>query len=255
MKEKILNFIIFFSVVGIIALSAKEYFYPDKSQEIIKQVKQKASEVIPTLPPKPVDREIPCENKYFTFKKGTKWVHSVNVDYAYDKVSQKYIDTVTTEVIATSASTITLENTYKNSTDKITNKIVCRESGIYGLPFSFPNADKIEKLGIKFFPKDAEVKLGAWKNEVGFDIPIDLPVPMPKIGITLNNTSSTSSAKLLIVKSKLDLGALLSTDTMKNIDFMEYSLKEKAGLNSLVINFAYENIGSIKVNIKLLSFK
>jgi hypothetical protein len=255
MKEKILNFIIFFSVVGIVALTAKEYFYPDKSQEIIKQVKQKAQEIAPTLQPKPVDKEIPCDNKYFTFKKGTKWVHSVDVAYSYDKVSQKYNDTVTTEVIATSESTITLENSYKNSTDKITNKIVCKESGIYGLPFSFPNADKVEKLGIKFFPKDVDVKLGVWKNEVGFDIPLELPIPLPKIGVTLNNTASTSSAKILTIKSKVDLGALLSTDTMKNIDFMEYTLKEKAGLNSLVINFDYKNVGSIKVNIRLLSFK
>lgn len=255
MKEKVLNFIIFFSVVGIIALSVKEYFYPDRSLDLIKQVKENAQKAMPTLTPKPIDKEIPCENKYFTFKIGTKWQHSVDVNYSYDKVSQKYSDIVDTVVVATSESSITLENTYKNTKDKITNKIVCRESGIYGLPFTFPNADKVESLGIKFFPKDAEVKLGAWKNEVGFDIPMDLPIPIPKIGVTLNNTAATSAAKILTVKSKLDLGSLLSTDTMKNIDFMEYTLKEKAGLNSLAINFAYENIGSIKVNIKLLSFK
>jgi hypothetical protein len=255
MKEKILNFIIFFSVVGIIALSAKEYFYPDRSLELIKQVKEKAQKAIPTLPPKPVDKEIACANKYFTFKEGTKWQHSVDVNYAYDKVSQKYSDIVDTVVVATSESSITLENTYKNTKDKITNKIVCRESGIYGLPFSFPNADKVESLGIKFFPTDTEVKAGVWKNEVGFDIPMDLPIPIPKIGVTLNNTASTSAAKLLTVKSKLDLGSLLSTDAMKNIDFMQYTLKEKAGLNTLVINFAYQNIGNINVNIKLISFK
>ena len=255
MKEKILNFIIFFSVIGIIALSAKEYFYPDRSLELINQVKKKAEAVIPTLPPKPVDKEIACVNKYFTFKQGTKWQHSVDINYAYDKVSQKYSDIVTTVVVATTESSITLENTFGKTKDKITNKIVCKESGIYGLPFSFPNADKVESLGIKFFPTDGEVKAGAWKNEVGFDIPMDLPIAIPKIGATLNNTASTSAAKLLTVKSKLDLGSLLSTDTMKAVDFMQYTLKEKAGLNSMAINFDYPNIGSINVNIKLISFK
>lgn len=256
MTGKILNFIIIFSIIGIGVIVAKDYFTSDtKKQQLVSEIKAKAQKIIPTIVvKKTIDELVPCESKYFTFQKGATWTHNVSLEYSINGQKAKIDEKATTTIIATEESKIKIETVMEKSKEKNTGQIICKKSGIYGSPIALANTEKISEFGISLFPKNEDIKKGSSQAKIGVDLPVQLPIAIPKIGITINNKIASMSASIIKINSKIDLGNLLATDTLKEIDFMDYQLKEKTGIVSLKIDANLANFGFIKANITQLSF-
>lgn len=269
-NNKILNFVIAVSILGIIIAISRDYLF----KRSVQQVAQKDQTVIPTLISTPAVAQlgtVPCKNSFFVFKKGTTWRYKI-----LNGTKESFL---TSETIASTSSSITLQTTFEDTKEKSTSTILCKEDGVYGLPFpivSFLTQDKTSGLGglAQYIKIDNNLKLlpeeklltsnGTWKTPI--PISVSLPIKLP-ISVNLNNNVSGILTKSILnktnlreitVQSTLDLSGLQGmgianqnpTGTKATpANILEYKIAEGIGITELKI------LMEPPIVITLVSFK
>lgn len=253
MNSKILNYVIAISIIGISIISIKDYLTELNTKKIIEAKKTTYKQNIqPTNIPEKIKetKEIPCVNKFFSFKKGTSWDYKVSVDYKILNNKQNTTEYFTNKIVATSSSTITIETTYKDKKEKDTTIIYCKEDGLHNIPF--PMLNKISTLLI---PPDTLITKGNfWNNYLTINLPFKLPISIsiPDIDLSLKNNVYKIIDKT--VEIYVDVGINTAIPIKTTDRFFRYTLEEKKGISYLGIEYTFPEIGFFKTNLQLTKF-
>lgn len=295
MNKKILNLIIIFSLIGILAISARDYFLGKRKTK--PAVIATPSPTPPTGGPTPtIDLKVPCQNKYFNFQKGTAWRYKLTSEIEIggdlaDKTkpgqtSQKKTAFFTNEIVEASPSSVMIETQFEGDEEKKTTTLTCKKSGLYGFPYPLMIEGMIENLNLKtpisgfvsldksilFLPSDESLKEGeSWQSQIGLNL--NLPLPIPGLSLELENTvlkeekrqvlnlgeKNTLTVESAISFNQSVLKDLLGTQDIKlpenKLSGIESQLTEGVGLLSLDIDFNLQNLSFLKINLTLNQFK
>lgn len=262
MQAIILNTIIIVSLLGILGLSAKDYFFPTKTTSEI-AVFLTPTVVIETKKIAPNDKPtLSCANRYFNFQKGTTWKYRLTAEFVINKNKNKIDKTFVNTIIDTTPTAITIETKYYPEKNTKKTVVTCKETGLHGFPFPYGE----EGLNVFFKPtillptEDKLVTGGEWQN------PIDLKLPIPFLNFQLSLASKVadvSNKKVFGIKrqvveidSKLDAKSLpidiLKNDIDQNINS---HFAENIGLLKADLTLNLVDIAKIKWRLQLLEFK
>jgi hypothetical protein len=269
MNKKILNFVIFLSITGILILTIRDYFLAKKSKNVVKNKNiPTVTQVITPSPTEDKNPKIPCQNKYFNFKKGTFWQYKLISEIEVNKEKQTLDTFFTNKIIEASGSSIIIESQFKGEKEKIVNTLICRKNGVYGFPFPLLPTSVLKNLPLSpmitnFIKPDGPILLlppeeklkkeGEWQT-----------VSLANFGISLNNKIVDETNQ-----SVLNLGYINTLTTQSQLRFnssffkladlktqsFNYQLGENVGFLNLNLNFNLETLGKIKLTLKLIDFK
>lgn len=259
MRNKILNFIIFFSLIGIAFILARDYYFAPK----IERKELSITSPTPTINsnPKKLDPEVVCQNTFFNFQKGSSW--------RYKLTSQDKEYFFTNKIIESSPSSVILETVFDNDDEKIQTTLYCRKSGIYGLPVplvgpDMPRAtvDKSKEIfkmleidkNVLFMPTESKLKLGSeWLTNLSIKTSIPF---LSAVNIGIKNKVVSQNSQVVNVESKIE-STNLPADIIKipKAKIISYSLKENSGITSLILNLDLPEVGNIKSEVSLIDFK
>jgi len=278
MKEKILNFIIGFSVAGILIISAKDYYLstkqikelPKKNNQKITpspQINRSSPQLKPTSSPT-LNPAMPCQHPYFNFKKGTTWQYQINLDTNIEanKKWQTINAFLINKIVETSNSSVIIESQFLGKKEKTYHHLFCQKDGVYGLPFPlllsslrkdfsfFPLVMNFPEKVILFLPPPEKLKKGEkWST-----------LSLKNFGLTLDNqvTAETNQIilnlgylKTLLINSQLQFNPRISLPTTSNSSLFKfnYQLGEGVGLLNFSTKLNLE-MNQIKFNLKLVNF-
>lgn len=267
MRKNFLNLIIFVSIIGIVILTVRDYFLVERSN-----ITKNKNIFIPTQPitPSPTkdsNPKIPCQNKFFNFKKGTIWQYKLISEIELNKEKQTLDTFFTNKIIEASGSSIIIETQFKGEKEKAVSTLVCRKNGIYGFPFLLVPNSLLESFPllsqfINFIKSDESILLlpSEEKLKKGEEWPT---ISLAGFGILLNSkiTNEVKQSVLdlgyietLIVQSQLkfDQSFLKQIDLTKQS--INYQLGENVGFLNLDLNLNLELLGKIKLSFKLIDF-
>lgn len=266
MSKRILNLIIFLSITGILIITARDYLLSQKTKN---KVKNKPSPTItqgiPPSKPKEVNPQVPCQNRFFNFKKGTTWRYKLILEMKENGKKQQMLNTFfTNKIIEASSSSVIIESQLKG--EKITNQLSCRKDGIYGLPFPLLPTSFLKNLSplplkvdltnqsILLLPSEEKLKKGKnWST-------ISLPEP----GFSLNNeivketrehVFNLKNVKVLTVQSKVKTNSPLLKLIDLNNQSINYQLGENIGFLNLYLDLSLSTLNKIKLTLNLVEFK
>lgn len=251
MKDKIINAVIIFSLIGIAIILTKDY-YTQKKMSVLASKEKIIKQIITTIPTiKPItDPLVECNNKFFNFKKGTTWKYQVKSEYNILTQKETYEDVLTNKIIEASGSSVLIETTSQKDNTKETTKIICKKSGIYNIPFPTLN-----KLNTIFIPNENKIIAnGVWENNFNYEIPLNfsLPIDIPKIDLGLKHKVNSLIGKKAEVLVDTQISSMIPLEfTDKTI---KYTLEENKGFTAFSANFIIKEIGSINLSLRLLSF-
>lgn len=268
MSKKILNTIIVFSSLGILIIVVKNYAFSKNASHVSQPF------VIPTPSPdqKPLspDPEVPCTNRYFTFQKGTKWRYKFTAITETKEGKKMERDFLTTKIITASPSSIMIESRYDSQKNNpITTKLVCKKSGIYGMPFPLFRGMDFGSLMtlISILPPDRPLK----KNDT-WVFPLTLGemdlVPMTIAAAVRSTVSDQNAQHIRIVSDVLisptdsgfagsDLvGAREAMSAFNDLtdELLVYSVEERKGIADLTIDIHLDGVGRYKTSLELVDF-
>jgi len=273
LNKVILNFIIVVSILGIGALSAKEYLSK-------KTLSQSATASFPTtsvVAPTPTSIPDPltsCNHTYMALTKGTTWRYSLTSEHIKPSTKSAQlarvkprIDTFTNTVVNVATGSATIETVFSSKKKTKTTRLTCRNSGIYGIPFPLFDLEEITKSQqssllsafvklkpIQFLPNQSVLLNGnKWLTTISPQLSI--PFLQNSFSFTVENTitNNGNSNNELQVDSKIDTSSLPIPifETQSTI----YTLSPKKGPTDLSIKIESSMIGNINIQLKLLGFK
>lgn len=261
MRKNFLNFIIILSIIGLLIITARDYYLSKKL------ISKKVDKIIPTINitqpitklPLPANPEIPCQHKYFNFKKGTTWQYKLMSEIEINKKKQTINTLFTNKITEASGSSIIIESQFKGEKEKIVNTLICRKNGIYGFPFpllpnsllkSIPLSSTIVNFikldgPILLLPPEEKLKKGKEWSTVSFG----------NFGISLNNKVINEVGQSLIIQSQLKFNQSIFNQANLTTQSFNYQLGENIGFLDLDLNLNLETLGKIKISLKLVNFK
>jgi hypothetical protein len=274
MRTNFLNLIIIISFLGILIITARDYFISNKSTgKNFNDIKptDNISKLI-TQTPKNNDPEIPCQNRYFNFKKGTTWRYKSTAEIDIKGQKQLINNFLTSKIIESSSSSIIIEtqlDTQGNTDKKQTNVMICKKSGLYGFPFALLPSDLINNFiqqnkftkYLKFNgpilflpPDDTLIKNNQWRTNIEISV----------LGINIENRIVDKEKQTVLKLGNINTIAIdsnlnISQSILKNFKFstnkiFKYQLGENVGIINFVLNLDSEELGTIKINLKLVDF-
>ena len=283
MYRNILNFIISFSIVGLIFVFANDYFFAPKTERKTAVNLTPTIKLMATINPAKIDPLVNCNSKYFNFQKGTSWRYKMysTIDIKdKDKTAPKnYQYYFTNTVIKASGTSAVIETMFDNDEDeKIQTTLTCKKSGIYGLPLPLtgpesprPSVDKsreLFKLGkigknVLFIPADNKLKPGeSWQSiisiETGLPILSNLNISIKNkiAGQRVKTTKEKITKTILDVESKIvDFDLPTNSIKLPQGNIFTYSLEENTGVLNYILDFKVEEFGSIASSMELIDFR
>ena len=261
MNKSILNFVIFVSIIGLLIITTRDYYLSKKIVgKKVDKINPTTSITQPTKKPSPLTNpEIPCQHKYFNFKKGTTWQYQLMSEIEINKKKQTINTLFTNKITEASGSSIIIESQLKGEKEKIINTLICRKNGIYGFPFPLlPNSllksvplsttiiNFIKPSGpILLLPSEEKLKKGkGWST-----------VSLGNLGISLNNKVINEVKQSLLIQSQLKFNQSVLNQTNLTTQSFNYQLGENVGFLDLNLSLNLETLGKIKINLKLTDFK
>lgn len=267
MNKKLLDFIIKISIIGIFVITVKDYYYAHYS---------KKTEVAQTIiAPNSIvnsDPVIPCQNPYFNFKKGTVWRYKVVSEIQSKNDKDIITDYFTNTISEASPSSLIIETKLESQKEKIKTVLVCKKSGIYGLPFpltqiltkdlssKIPLSDFSQLINsISFLPSPDKLRKDRqWQTNIQLEQIFSLPFEL-----VLNNKVVEEKKQNILGLNQLSNikieANLLLKDELKDIKdylpekFFDYQLAEGIG----VVNFkltVLESLANIKIFFDLVDY-
>lgn len=268
MNKKILNFIIFISLSGILIISIRDYY--NEKKFFNNKNNLPLSILTPTIKTSQnLDSPVLCQNKYFNFKKGTFWFYKLTLNENNNKKNR--IETFfSNKIVESSRSSAVIEMELEKKKKRTT--VVCKKSGIYGYPFPLLIDFLVDDLFKNEQLKTKKNFLSLLNQEASFMI-------MPEEGrLKKNNEWETSffppffSLKNKIIEEKkqsiLDLGIINTLTVKTKLKFdqfflkpeifsyqLTYQLGEKIGFLNFNFNLNLNRSKEIKLVFTLLEFK
>lgn len=264
MNKKLLDFIIKISIIGIFVITVKDYYYAHYSKKT-----EVAQTIITPTSIVNSDPVIPCQNPYFNFKKGTVWRYKIVSEVQSKNDKDIITDYFTNTISEASPSSLMIETKLEGQKEKIKTVLVCRKSGIYGLPFPLTQI-LAENLNFKILPLDINsmlflpspdiLKKGKeWQTKIQLEQIFSLP-----FNLVLNHKIVDEKKQNILGLNKLSNikieTNLLLKDELKDIkDYLpeklfEYQLAEGIG----IVNFkltALELLPNIEIFFSLVGYK
>lgn len=261
MSKRILNFVIFVSIVGLLIITARDYYLSKKL------ISKKVDKITPTIsitqpitkPPPPTNPEIPCQHKYFNFKKGTTWQYKLMSEVEINKKKQTINTFLTNKITEASGSSIIIESQFKGEKEKIVNTLVCKKNGVYGFPFPLVPNSMLKSLPLSttiinfikpdgpilLLPPEEKLKKGEEWSTVSFG----------NFGISLSNKIIDEVGQSLIIQSQLKFNQSVFNQANLTTQSFNYQLGENVGFLDLDLSLNLETLGKIKISLKLVDFK
>jgi len=256
MRKNFLNLVILVSIAGIIIITARDYFLAKKLKNITENKNTSIiSQPITPSSTKNNNSEVPCQNKFFNFKKGTVWRYKLISQIEVNKEKQTIDTFFTNKIIEASGSSIIIESQFKGEEEKIVNALICKEKGVYGFPFptQFINFIKLNSP-ILLLPSEEKLKKGGeWPT-----------VSLANFGISLSNKIINEAKQSLLNLGYIDTLTIQSQlkfnpSFFKLGDFkarsFNYELGKNIGFLNLNLDLNLESLGKIKIVLKLVEFK
>jgi hypothetical protein len=269
MNKKKLDIAIYILAVTILLTLAIQYIFNlNKASDIVynHQVVETINETSPT--PSPIiDKEIPCNNKYFSTTVNSTWNYNLSVPESKEFKLKKNDINFEIKIIESTGSSILLKTTINNKSDK--SKLSCRVSGIYGLPFSVKlltqilgeNITNLQDLDMiqyyLFIPAENKIILnGKWSQKITV-------IPNILGFVILNTVNSPASAIFdniirqgFNVTTSIDAGQNIKnvqidkTPVITKSELMSYTLLDTVGISKLQITR-----NNVKIKLILKNFK
>lgn len=269
---KIVNRIIFFSLIGISIISLKNYVF-SKNTDIATPSSFQPS---PALSDKKEadDPEVPCVNRYLNnFDKKATWKYKITTTIQDDNENKQTSLFFKTHIIEASASSLLFETTYDTKKDTIKTEIQCKKSGIYGAPFPLFMTSDVNLMddrdyaqfnqSIRIFPPNQKLTKGEiWNTTVNLDHILSLPIPLSPIlhNTVINNQTRSFSYRQNVPTIKIQTDVVFNDETFKNFNdatdnLYTMSFGEDIGIIDFNMHIYIDEIGIYKTTIQLIDFK
>ncbi len=263
MSTKVLNIVIAISLFGIIAAALVQSVAqgPSSSANALNSQKLK-----PTTIPTPKDELAECSGPYVNIAIGSQWTYTITSET--DKKPQTTI--LTSTLAKKSAYDMEFEHVVKGSNEKTTSRLICRQSGIYGLPVSVFNSggtlkiipsNLIESLNstLQFIPDRKVYKGKNWTSIIDISglLPIKINDIKPQIAFTVieeRNYTIAGSKETPAIVIKTSAGAGSQFDVSSFLD-IHYTLAENIGLVESTMKATVPTKGTSTIKITLTRFK
>lgn len=241
MRQKILNAIIAFSLVGILAISIKNAAFSKN---------QPSASVTPSTTPNQNtqynDPKISCSNRYFAFEKGTRWRYAITTAVATQEGKKTEKDFFTAVITTASASSITIESRYDSAKNEpVTTELTCRKSGIYGIPFPFLQSMELDFLtqSVSLFPPDRPLK----KNDVWI-------FTLPTFATVRNTINNQDAGRIQVTADVVFTDQTLNAFNDLTDALFTYSLEEGRGVTDFSLDIHLQEVVRYTMTLKLLDF-
>lgn len=270
MNKKLLDFIIKISIIGIFVITIKDYYYTHYLK------KTEVQQIIITPTPSIVNSDpiIPCQNPYFNFKKGTIWRYKIVSEIQSKNDKDIITDYFTNTISEASPSSLMIETKLEGQKGKTKTVLICRKSGIYGLPFpltqilaknlnfKIPLSDFSQLINsISFLPSSDKLRKGRqWQTKIQleqiFSLPFDLVLNNKVVEEKKQNILGLDQLNNI----KIETNLLLNKEELKGIkDYLpeklfEYQLAEGIGVVSFKL-VALESLANIKISFNLVDYR
>lgn len=250
MPPKLLNIIIAVSAVGLIVIGGKDLFLSP----------QKISQTLPspTLSPTPfVDSEVPCQNAYFNFQKGTTWNYQIDSKTEIGKKQDTKKYSLINTVKEASPSSLLIESQINKEPKKILT-LICRQSGLYGfsfpfLPESLSNASSVLATGdsVRFLPNDTLLAPGqTWTDNIG------LLLKHTAQSQTQQNILDAGMKNVIEIATTVDMAGLpIEVLGIKQAPSLKYHVAEGIGITDFSFSANFGNDDFVNFDVKLVDFK
>ena len=228
MSPRFLNFIIALSVVGIVGVLLKERFFPSSVIPANAGAQlASAQESVESTPTPAPDSLVPCKSSYFNFEKGNAWKYKMSVG-----------TTFTSTVVENTESSVTISTKILSVKEPIKSTLICKKSGIYGLPFVPITSKSIPTSimnAILFIPHDSTLTKDAqWDSTID----IGVQIPLSAEGIKVHSKIRTVTDETITVGSSINMGTSLLPGVVtpdSNGDILQYTLTKGVGVKSMTI--------------------
>lgn len=263
MSTKLLNIIIGVSLIGIIGISSLQVF--TKNYPAYKENSRQLTLPSQGQPPSTADELTACAGPYINFKEGTEWTYKLVTETTDDTSTKKKANTQTTMIktrlTKKEATRMTFEHQVNGSLEKSTSELICRKSGIYGIPVVF-----FDKTTLSIIPKNITTYINQhlllipnrkvyrgkeWESKIdisGFKPALRFSVISEKTYVLPNNskTNALHIASAANSGGPIDIGSLLK---------FEYNIGEQVGFIDGLLKASIPTKGSATFTISLIGFK
>ena len=258
MPTRILNYIIIASVIGIGVGLTREIVSPKKATT----TNLATISITPTPPPQLTSSPlVPCQNKYFTFNKGTTWKYRLTTTNSAEKKTATTTDILTSTIIEASPSSILISTISSNDKKITTSKLECRQDGIYGLPVGFLPLDIAPIMqSLRLIPETEILSQDQpWTENISLDGLVQLPIPNLRIGLKSQVTSRSQKTLYNQTLSSLTISSTLQLpqqglESFFNGNLLEYELVSGIGITQLQFNLNFKDISNLSIELSLISF-
>lgn len=264
MNPKNLNFIIISSLVGILIIVAKDYYYSKKNFSKKEIFFLSPTPTIKVKSNYDLDLPVTCQHKYFNFKKGNFWRYKLTLETEFNQRKQKKELFLTNKIVYASNSSVIIETEFERKKEKTT--LICKKTGIYGFPFSLPTNLLPESFPFNSFNQllnpnqqkiflflPAEEKLEterAWENSLLPPLSLENRVLKKRKQSVLN----LGIIDILTIESKLKLDQFFPNSILPK-QLFNYHLGENIGILGFDSNLKLEEFGKINLSLSLVEFK